>query len=383
MTDSSLVLFFTRNVSLRLWVDSGLFEREKIIYEEHLLKNNFKEIYWITYGSSDKDITDKLKKNGRLHENIHICPMPKIFNVPKIGGYLYSFFIPFLYKNTLLKSSLLKTNQIDGSWSAVISKWLYKKPLIIRTGYTASLLECAKNSNSFICKKFKFIEWWVYKYADFSIVSSNESSQYIQKKYCIDKNEIATLYNYINLEYFRPRRNKEKHSDKILFVGRLNEQKNLFNLIQAISKTNFILDIYGSGELEVELRDFVLVNNVTVNFYGVRSNKELAKIYNKYRYYILPSIVEGMPKTLLEAMSSGCLCIGTDVPGINEIIINGKTGVLIESTSINSIVDAIHRAANDQNKDAMIKQGIDFVHRMCDVNKVLEKERQIMLKLIK
>ncbi len=308
--------------------------------------------------------------------------MPAIFNFPKIGSYLYSFFIPFLYRETLLKSSLLKTNQIDGSWSAVISKWLYKKPLIIRTGYTASHLECAKNSNSFICKKFRFIERIVYKYSDFSIVSSNESSQYVKKKYCIDKNKIATLYNYINLENFRPRHKEDKHNNRILFVGRLNTQKNLFNLVQAISNTSFTLDIYGAGELEKELHDFALANNVAVNFCGVKSNKELARIYNKYRYYILSSIVEGMPKTLLEAMSSGCLCIGTDVPGINEIISNGETGILAKSTSVDDLTDAIHRAANEQDKNTIINKGVGFIHEMCDVNRVVEKEYQIMSKLI-
>jgi glycosyltransferase involved in cell wall biosynthesis len=370
-------------VSLKLWVDSGLFEREKVIYERHLVNNNFKKIYWITYGGTDKRLADLLKISGRLHSDIHICQMPKAFNIPKLGSYLYSFFIPFYYKKILLKSSLLKTNQIDGSWSAVISKWLYKKPLIIRTGYTASHLECAKNSNSFICKKFRFIERLVYKYSDFSIVSSSESNQYVKKKYCIDKNKITTLYNYINLEDFRPRYKEEKYNNRILFVGRLNTQKNLFNLIQAISKTNFTLDIYGSGELEKELHNFVLANNAAVNFYGVKSNKELAKIYNKYRYYILPSIVEGMPKTLLEAMSSGCLCIGTDVPGINEIISNGETGILAKSTSVDDLTDAIHRAANEQDKNTIINKGVGFIHEMCDVNRVVEREYQIMSKLIK
>jgi glycosyltransferase involved in cell wall biosynthesis len=382
MSNSILILFFTRNVSLKLWVDSGLFEREKVIYERHLVNNNFKKIYWITYGSADKRLADLLKKSGRLHSNIHICQMPKAFNIPKLGSYLYSFFIPFYYKKILLKSSLLKTNQIDGSWSAVISKCLYKKPLIIRTGYTASHLECTKKYNSLICKKFRFIERLVYKYSDFSIVSSNESNQYVKKKYCIDKAKIVTLYNYINLEDFRPR-HKEEKSNRILFVGRLNMQKNLFNLIQAISNTGLTLDIYGSGELERELHDFVLANNVAVNFCGVKSNIELARIYNKYRYYILPSVVEGMPKTLLEAMSSGCLCIGTNVPGINEIIRNGETGILAKSTSVEDLTDAIHRAVSEQDKNTIISKSVCFIHEMCDVNKIVEKEYRIMSKLIR
>ena len=170
-------------MSLKLWVDSGLFERERVIYERHLVNNNFKKIYWITYGSKDRELAALLKRNDRLHPDIHICQMPKAFNIPKLGSYLYSFFIPFYYKKILLKSSLLKTNQIDGSWSAVISKLLYKRPLIIRTGYTASQLACNKDKINIRCMKFKLIEKIAYKISDFTIVSSFHNYKYIMKKY--------------------------------------------------------------------------------------------------------------------------------------------------------------------------------------------------------
>jgi glycosyltransferase involved in cell wall biosynthesis len=370
-------------VSLKLWVDSGLFERERVIYERHLVNNNFKKIYWITYGSKDRELAALLKRNDRLHPDIHICQMPKAFNIPKLGSYLYSFFIPFYYKKILLKSSLLKTNQIDGSWSAVISKLLYKRPLIIRTGYTASQLACNKDKINIRCMKFKLIEKIAYKISDFSIVSSFHNYKYIMKKYHLEKKKIGVLYNYVDLKLFYFNKSIVRHENKILYVGRLNHEKNLFNLIEAIKETNFVLDLYGCGGLELKLKEFAEKKSVKVNFLGVVSNAELAKIYRQYQFYILTSHHEGMPKSLLEAMSSGCFCIGTDVSGINEIIRNGETGVLAKSTGVEDIVDAIHRAKNEQNKDAIIRNGVDFIHEMCDVNKIVEKEYRIMSKLIR
>ena len=109
-----LVLFFTRGVSLEIWVNQGLFDREKLIYEEHLRQGNFKKVYWITYGDDDKRLSENLKKENRLHKDIEILQMPKIFKIPKIGSYIYSFLLPLFYKNELQESDILKTNQMDG-----------------------------------------------------------------------------------------------------------------------------------------------------------------------------------------------------------------------------------------------------------------------------
>ena len=96
-----LTLFFTRGVSLELWLNRGLFDREKLVYEEHLKQGNLKKVYWITYGSEDFELSNQLKKEKKLHPNIVVVSMPKLFNIPKIGSYVYSLLIPFLYPNLL------------------------------------------------------------------------------------------------------------------------------------------------------------------------------------------------------------------------------------------------------------------------------------------
>ena len=51
-----LSLFFTRGISLEVWLNQGLFDREKLIYEKHLIQGNLKKVYWLTYGSNDKKL---------------------------------------------------------------------------------------------------------------------------------------------------------------------------------------------------------------------------------------------------------------------------------------------------------------------------------------
>ena len=144
----NLLLFFTRGVSLELWEKQGLFDREKLIYEEHLKKKNFKKIFWLTYGHNDLILSKKLKKAKRLHKSIYIIEMPRLFSFSKIGIYIYSLIVPLLYPKIFKNIDLIKTNQIDGAWGAVILKWVYKIPLVARIGYCASQLYFSKNPGS-------------------------------------------------------------------------------------------------------------------------------------------------------------------------------------------------------------------------------------------
>ena len=56
----TIALFFTRSVSLETWLMSGLFDREKLLYEAHLENGNLDKVYWITYGSNDLRLAKNL-----------------------------------------------------------------------------------------------------------------------------------------------------------------------------------------------------------------------------------------------------------------------------------------------------------------------------------
>lgn len=344
-----LCLFFTRNVSLETWVDSGLFEREKLLYHKHLNNGNFSKIYWLTYGSKDKKISKELIKKGELHSSIKVCQMPYFFNIPKIGSWLYSFLIPIIHWKVLRKVNYLKTNQMDGSWSAVLAKWIYKKPLIARTGYTQSIFLKRSGKNRLILWLSSLTESVVYRFCDIAIVASYQDKKYLLDKYRLMNDKITVVPNYIDITKFHPLDSK-KYVDRLIFVGRLNKQKNLFGLIDAVSKANVVLDIFGDGELKEQLKLYAIENSVTVNFMGIVPNSELPQTLNHYRYFIIPSFYEGMPKALLEAMACGLVCIGTDVSGINEVIDDSINGFLSKGVDAMSIYDSIVLATESNHE---------------------------------
>jgi len=376
-----LVLFFTRGMKLEHWIESGIFDREKLIYEEHLKQLHLKKIYWITYGSYDKKIAENLKNENRLHQNIEICSMPLFFNIPKVGSYLYSLFMPFYYHRILKNCDILKTNQMNGSWSALISKFIYKKTLLLRTGFTQSIFLTKQKKGFFRIMFSKYIEKLMYTYCDYAIIGSKQDKEYICNSYKIESTKIEVLYNYIDLNLFHDF--NLKRNSKLIFVGRLAEQKNLFSLIDAIDEANVELDIYGNGELEKELKKIVHDKNINISFKGIVSNKKLPTILNNYKYYILPSYYEGMPKTLLEAMACGCVCLGTDVEGINEVIKDRYNGFLSEGTDKESLVSLLSTlSVKIKEYDDITSNAIMTIKDRFSLEAIVTKEYEIMKSLV-
>lgn len=331
--NQTLALFFTRNTSLENWVDSGLFEREKLIYEKHLNEKSFSKIFWLTYGVNDDKIAHTLKSSNKLDKRIEIIKMPRIFSFPKVGNWLYSALAPFILFNKLKDVTYFKSNQMDGAWTPFFMALILNRPFLLRTGYTLSYFLKKQKVSNFKIRIYMLIECFLYKFSTHAIVASSDDKNYIIKNYKISEDKISKISNYIDTDLFTPNFQNDRFiNNKIVFVGRLNLQKNLHSLFDAISKTNLELHLYGDGEQRKTLqKDFPNTNQF--NFHGKVSNDSLPKIFSNFSIYILPSFYEGMPKTLLEAMACGLLCIGTDVKGINEVLSHNKNGILSKSTA--------------------------------------------------
>ena len=130
LKDKTLALFFTAGVSLKTWYDIGSIDREVAIYNE--LSKYFKHIYFFTYGGIEEE---DQKFKSYLAENISIIPKKYVSN-----SLVYSFMMPFIHRKILKDVDILKTNQMWGAWSAVLTKLIYRRKLVVRTGYMLSNL---------------------------------------------------------------------------------------------------------------------------------------------------------------------------------------------------------------------------------------------------
>ena len=121
----TITLFFTYGVSLKTWAESGLLQREIRLYQELKLRFGI-QVQFITYGDSkDRQWEEDLK-------GIHLLPVYERLKRPhsKILSLLQSLLIPWVFRHELRQADLFKTNQIWGSWVAILSKWFFRKPLL-------------------------------------------------------------------------------------------------------------------------------------------------------------------------------------------------------------------------------------------------------------
>lgn len=142
----------------------------------------------------------------------------------------------------------------------------------------------------------------------------------------------------------------------LLFLGLLGKNKGIYDLLECIRdhKVEFQgklkLYIGGNGEIEhvKQLIKEYGIADIAI-FEGWVSGDKKIELLNKSDAYILPSYKEGLPISILEAMSYGMPIISTPVGGIPEIVSNGENGYLVEPGNKEDIYKAIISLLNDSD----------------------------------
>ena len=142
----------------------------------------------------------------------------------------------------------------------------------------------------------------------------------------------------------------------LLFLGLLGKNKGIYDLLECIwdHKVEFQgklkLYIGGNGEIE-HVKQLIKEYGIAdiVIFEGWVSGDKKIELLNKSDAYILPSYKEGLPISILEAMSYGMPIISTPVGGIPEIVSNGENGYLVEPGNKEDIYKAIISLLNDSD----------------------------------
>ncbi len=155
----------------------------------------------------------------------------------------------------------------------------------------------------------------------------------------------------------------------LLFLGLLGKNKGIYDLLECIRdhKVEFQgklkLYIGGNGEIE-QVKQLIKEYGIAdiVIFEGWVSGDKKIELLNNSDAYILPSYKEGLPISILEAMSYGMPIISTPVGGIPEIVSNGENGYLVEPGNKEDIYKAIISLLNDS--DLCNRMGNDSLSRV-------------------
>jgi glycosyltransferase involved in cell wall biosynthesis len=237
-----------------------------------------------------------------------------------------------------------------GLFTALLSKWLG-----IPSIYEISLLG-SDDPGSLKNEKLGFIKIFLFNKFQ-SILCPTSVCKNICLKNGVDKKKIKVIQNSVDIDIFKPVDANEKmclrkknnlpiEKEILIFVGSVKERKGIDQLVKAFkdlysANKNLYLLIVGpkskSENLSIdenfvkELKLRIYENTMTddVNFFGLIKNKgKVAELYRSSDIFILPSVNEGLPNVLLEAMATGLPVVVPKIPIFEEIINHLENGVI-------------------------------------------------------
>jgi glycosyltransferase involved in cell wall biosynthesis len=206
------------------------------------------------------------------------------------------------------------------------------------------------------------------------VALSDEVQQSIQQVYSLPKEKIPVINNGIHLQQCLPKTDYSlKNKITILHIGRFAEPKNHKMLVKAFSEVshshpNVILQLIGDGKLMGEIKEEVDVLGIKnrVEFLGLQAN--VFNFLHGADIFILPSVYEGMPMTLIEAMGSGLPIIASNVGGIPDMLTDSYSGLLIDPT-VENITRSINLLlTNDELREKIGKNALKESVRFSDIN---------------
>lgn len=173
-------------------------------------------------------------------------------------------------------------------------------------------------------------------------------------KQVIGAKKVEVIRNGLRLERIEPGPLNPRQGLVVGTVGRLDSVKGHRYLLEAArevlsTKNGVIFDIVGDGPLKNELEKLSADLGISeqVRFWGFRDDAQA--IIDSMDVFVLPSLHEGIPYALLEAMALSKAVVCSNVGGIKEVISHGKDGMLVQPGDPKSLGDAIVVLLDDLN----------------------------------
>ena len=255
---------------------------------------------------------------------------------------------------------------------------LSKKPKIILTEHSEEMfLKVIKYENVkriFFKIVYKMLMLFLYPRADYIVTVSKNIELYMKKLYLVSPRRVRTIYNPINIDRIKELCTEDdsllNFNDPLPCVGtisRLSPEKGIRFLIKGfeilLDRTDARLIIIGDGAerlyLEQMARDIKIEKKVIFTGFVDNPFKYLAKIDT----FVLPSLWEGFPNVLLEAMACRVpVVVSNSAGGVREVIKNRVNGLLIEPGSASAISDSVYALLSDNRlRENIIKEAYETV----------------------
>lgn len=352
----------------------------------------------------------KLKENGyevslacKAGENYDFINSQGIafYDIPVARGYNPIKHMTSVYRLYKLirayKFDIVHSHTTAASLDGCIAAKLARVPVILYTIHGLHILE----NSSYLEKAFyNFVEKLKCKLSAFVFTQSEEDRVYAINNRIVNSEKIKTIGNGVDIDKFSPAsrerfRNEIRNELGIPFdsfvltiVARLSKIKGYAELLKAVDliSNNLKEDFYllavggvtedepyplGKEDLLSLISDKELKKRII--FTGTRS--DVNRVLTGTDVFVLPSFLEGMPRSIIEAMAMGLPVIASNIKGSREEVINDETGILVPPGDVKSLALAILKFyKNPELRERMGGNSRKKAEQMFDERKVIEKE---------
>ena len=286
------------------------------------------------------------------------------------------------YNNTDLKGIIVIKDKFTIDYILSLGEFIrHSKPdLIIVHGYSTHIWTKLALVYAKIPVKLIHVEHNTEKYTPFRRYLTRKLDKYTDRYICvskgvanhlikqgIDKSKVEVIYNGIDIQSFDLA--KEKHDIfTVGMVARFSKQKDQMTLIKAIEylikekneKINLLL--MGIGKTRKKCEKYISEHNLDNNIKIIEGN--FKDLIVKTDLFVLATHYEGFGLVLCEAIAAKTPVISTDVSGANEVVLNNKTGLLVEDNNVLDLTNNILKMKNNKElRESLSKEAYDFINK--------------------
>ena len=259
-----------------------------------------------------------------------------------------------------------------------IAKLLGKRTVLApRSGF---LIDDINNSSEFKNKVESILDK-----TDFVICQGTYWKEFFNTVTNVEMSKLRVINNWIDPSKYTHTTQSIHSPIRLLFLGWVERNKGIWDLLevmQMLSEEEVELTIAGKGKEYDVFIAAVKERNLDhkIKFEGWVVGEDKYRLLEGSDIFILPSYREGLPNSLLEAMSSGKAVIVSDVGAVSDVVVSGSNGMLITPGDVEGMAKAImHYVNNKQSISLYGKEAVKTILAKNSLEQVLPKFKEILL----
>lgn len=253
--------------------------------------------------------------------------------------------MPLRHRREFRRCAVHRVFQVTGALPALIARRWWGTPFVTTCGFWYARLARGRASRLGV----SLLERAALRAAAAVIVTTAELRAHAATM--APPERIHLIPNGVDLARFAPRGEPGRRRGRIVYLGRLSEEKNLSALVQAVAalrgRVATELVMVGDGPLRAALEAQARAAGVAIQFPGVVDHRRVPDWLRSADAFVLPSFTEGHPKALVEAMAAGLVCVVSDCAGNRALVTDGLTGLLFDPRDPAALAAQLERALTD------------------------------------